>query len=231
MKVILSVPTYGHIDPQCVRSLRTAVMTAGNHGTYWAGDYSTDRIGYGSGRNLVARTVVEESLCDGVVWVDSDMVIPPDSIWRLLLTAEKNRFDLLTGIYHQRGGDNLPVVYLFNEKTERFTQASMYPEKSIVKMGGCGFGFVWTSLKALKAIKECPHFRDEGEWFPDYREGHGKYGEDLGFCRLAIQAGIQLYADSNILLGHSGEPVVVTRETYMSKLVKDGELKRVTLVE
>jgi hypothetical protein len=231
MKVILSVPTYGHVDPACVRSLRVAVMTAGNHGTWWAGDYSTDRIGYGSGRNLVARTIVEEAACDGVVWVDSDMIVPPDSVWRLLLTVEKNNFDFLTGVYHQRGGEYLPVVYLFNSSTERFAQASMYPEKAIVQMGGCGFGFVWTSLKMLKAMKGCPQFTDDGEWFPDYREGHGKYGEDLGFCRLAIHAGITLHADSNILLGHSGEPLVVNREVYMDKLTKGGDVKRVTLVE
>jgi hypothetical protein len=233
MKVVLSIPTYGHVDPQCARSVRAAVMTAANHGTQWVGDYSTDRLSYGTGRNLVARTIIEEVdvPVDGIVWIDSDMIVPVDAIWRLLATVEKNSFDFLTGIYHQRGGEHLPVVYIHNPKTDRFNQASMYPEKSIVKLDACGFGFVYTSVSMLEKMKAHPDFKDDGgEWFPDYREGHGKYGEDIGFCRLAMKAGIQLYADSNILLGHCGEPVVVTRELYMDKLTGGKDLKKVQLM-
>ena len=230
MKALLASPTYGPVDPLCVTAIRIAVMTAGRHGTDWVGDYSPDRVTYGAARNLVARYLDDNPIADGIVWIDSDMIPETASIWKLMATVERDNLDFLSGLYHQRRGMHAPLFYKYVPERDTFTQAYMYEPDCLFKADGCGFGIVWTSLRMLQGIKASANFQpDAGEWFPDRRLGFGKFGEDLGFCRQAMQAGYQLWIDSGITSGHCGEVEIVTRETYLKKQAEaHGGLKRVS---
>ena len=215
IRAAICVPTTGHIEPSCEKDLRVGMMVAANHGLSWTGDCSPDRQGYGPGRNSAAQSIWKagDDLADGIMWVDSDIRQKPSDIFNLLLGAKTYNAEFATGIYYQRSPPHRPVFYEGKEHDKKFSTAYSYPENVFAPVGGCGFGFVWTSRIALDKIAKSGEFDPFSGWFADKRD-FGGFGEDLNFCYLAMRAGVQLYAHTGIKLGHSGEPEVVTVETY-----------------
>jgi hypothetical protein len=228
LRVLLATPTYGPVDPHCASALRAAVMTAARHGVEWMGDLSPDRMKYTDARNFCVDVLASEpTLADGIMWVDSDMDPAPDSILRLLHSATVLSADFYSGVYHQRAGDYRPVFY-GHVGDDKYKQCEIYEPDKITKEGACGFGFVWTSTKLLKAIEALPEFdRDQGGWFPDHR--YSGTSEDLGFGTLARHAGFQLYVDTGIQVGHMGVVQFVTREDSIRALAKGKEPSRVVM--
>lgn len=231
MKAILVCPTYGPVDPVCAKDLRVSTMVAANKGLSWAGDASADRMGYSLTRNSSTQVLFQQGKdADGIMWVDSDIRCEPNSILALLATAREYDLDFTTGIYHQRAGRHLPVIYEFDEEAQKFRQYQGYPENSLVPVDGCGFGFVWTSRRLVEAIADDPEFNAEEGWFPDKRDAGG-YGEDLSFCFQARRAGFRLQANTSVLVGHLAAQYVVTRQDFLNKFVSKEELGEVVLKE
>jgi GT2 family glycosyltransferase len=221
MKVLLASPTYGPVNPLCVQAIRGAVMVAGNAGILWAGEASADRMSYTDARNYTAQILMDDfpAETDGVMWVDSDIRPQPDSILKLLRTAEHNSFDFLSGVYHQRRGEYRPCFYGWDERCKGYRQNLMYEEDTIVKAGSCGFGFVYTSRRMFRDIEMLPKFsRDRGGWFPDHH--YGDVGEDMGFCLYARDAGYTLYVHTGIQVDHEGETRWINRQSYLTKLME-----------
>jgi hypothetical protein len=221
LNVVLVCPTYGPVDPACARDLRVAVMSASAIGVHWAGDASPDRLAYGAARNQAAQAVrrkpqspvVKTVPIDGIMWVDSDIRMQPDAIVRLLSTVKVHSLDFVTGIYHSRYPPYLPVIYHrvpetgSNGTKSRYLQCIDYPKETILSLDACGFGFVYTSTKLINGIADSPDFTKRGGWFPDRRD-HGGFGEDIAFGDLAWRAGFQLYVDTGVQVGHTGDPKV-----------------------
>jgi len=225
LRAAICVPTTGHIEPLCEKDLRVGMMVAANHGLSWTADCSPDRQGYGPGRNAAAQSIFEagSDLADGIMWVDSDIRQQPSDIFNLLLAARQFNAEFATGIYHQRQPPNRPVFYEWREKDKKFSTAYSYPKNTFAPVGGCGFGFVWTSLKCLQEIAKNGEFDPFSGWFADKRD-FGGFGEDLNFCYLALRSDIQLYAHTGVQVGHSGDPLVITEDTYKSSKEKVGNV-------
>ena len=215
-KAVLACPSYGPIDPDCVKSVRIAIMHSVSRGLHWVGDASPDRMMFSTARNTVAQFLYENpGEADGVLWIDSDIIVPKEAISRLLTnTVYEPGIDFITGVYHQRLPVHNPVFYNFNHEKKTFQPAEEYPLDTIGAIDGCGFGFVWTSTRVFKAIRELKTFDPKGGWFADKRDVGG-FGEDLSFCYQAKLAGIQLWVDTGIIVGHSGEKKVVWREDFI----------------
>jgi len=217
MVVALCSPTYGPVDPICAKSLRAAVMFAANRGVKWAGDSSPDKMGYGAARNTgvqhVLRTVPD---AHGIMWVDSDIEVGIDKIARLLDTANHGGYDFVSGVYHQRTGYHNPVFHGWSDEKQCFQPAQDYPPNTVGMADGCGFGFVYTSMRMLRDISLSEKFEARSGWFPDKRDVGG-FGEDLTFCWLAKQAGYQLYVDSGVQVGHLGDACFVYEADFRRK--------------
>ena len=214
MKAVLVSPTYGGVDPSCARSLRIAVMGASSHGLHWAGDASPDRLAYGYARNAAASYIRKNpDAADGIMWVDSDIMLNNDSIIRLLTTVKIHNLDFVSGVYHTRKPPYLPVIYHWDERVGKYLQAVNYPKEQILSLDACGFGFVWTSTKMINAIADAPWFSETEGWFPDRRDTGG-FGEDISFCDAAKKAGFQLYLDTGVQVGHSGDAKVIWEEDF-----------------
>lgn len=225
IKAILSSQTYGPVEANCRQHLNRNIMHAANHGLTWIGDVSRDRVGYGAARNGACEDLMEQEDVHGIMWVDSDIQAPSDAISRLIFTARVYGLDFVSGVYHHRGGDFQPVFYdwyvptlqerWFKGRRDGFVQCDVYPMKAIAPKAGCGFGFVWTSRRLIEAVKWHPDWREKhGAWFPDTRDSSAGFGEDLSFCKFARDIGIQLYVDTGIQVGHTGDPEVIGIERF-----------------
>lgn len=215
VRAAVAVPSYGHVDPRCAKSIRVAIMHATNRGLKFHGDISVDRMGWAAARNTIAQQAIDAGDgLDGVIWFDSDILAAPDTISRLVDDALRIPADFVSGVYHQRDPYHNPVFYHYDPEKVVFQPATDYALNAIFPAGGCGFGCVWTSVALLRAIASLPDFTPKGGWFPDKRD-IGGFGEDLAFCDLARRAGFRLWVDSGVQVGHVGDGRVVTREDFL----------------
>ena len=230
---MMAIPTYEPVHPQCAKMVRIAMMGASNHGIRWAGDSSAHKMDFATTRNMAATSLYDHpESADGIIWIDSDILVQPDSIIKLIGDAKYNGFDFLCGVYHKKGEPYDPVIYGYDEDLDGYTGVENYSLDVITKIGACGFGFVWTSTECIMAIaNNKKHWDDHGKWFPDTRhnakgwrsfDGRPPMGEDFNFCDKARLAGVQLYVDTGIQLGHKGDGTVFDRAKYLQWLADNG---------
>ncbi|SRR5260221_9811843 len=216
-RLILAVPTYGHVDPYLQKTVRAAIMFAANTGITWVGDVSPDRMGYSAARNAVAKICMESPEADGVMWIDSDIAVPTNAIASLIHAADLQDAEFVTGVYHQRGGNKFPLVAMYAPEKNLFNWVVEWPENIMAKIDGCGFGFVYTARSVFEKIANLDDFTKEIGWFRDQRDWQG-LGEDFYFCRQAMKAGVQLWVHTGVQVGHSGESVIITRADFLHEL-------------
>lgn len=216
---MIASPSVGAVAPKAVAALRVAMMNMSNHGAKWAGDASSGRGSVLAARNMVldaAFEAAEEGPLEGVLWVDDDILMPPEALTMLACTG----YDFTCGVYCQRAGDNFPLVgqYLERDGVKGFRWAVNLPENAVMKADGCGFGMVYTSWRMLKVL---------GKGAFDHLE----LSEDLSFCLRAKRAGFQLYCLTAVKCGHIGEPEVVTYDMFRAKWLKNPGSMAVEIVQ
>ena len=170
---------------------------------------------YTSRNNLASMAVQNE--CDYVLWLDSDMIFPPDVLQKLLEDREKG--DIITGVYYRRVKPFKPVLYSkleINDEGCDWLGYDDYPTDDLFEVAGCGFGCVLTPTNV---------FLDVAQKFGDMFAPINGVGEDLSFCWRAKQCGYKIMADPSIQCGHVGHYVVDRQffETY--KVARKNETK------
>lgn len=158
-------------------------------------------------RNMIANNAIRCGF-DRVLWLDSDMIIPPDAMKRLAEDMEGK--DFVTALYFRRKPPAKPVVYnevrwevkehQVDTTTKSFTD---YPEDQIFEIQGAGFGCCMTSVDLLKAVVEM-----YGSPFTPMLG----MGEDLAFCWRVMQTGRKMYCDSRIKCGHIGQYIYTEKD-------------------
>jgi len=216
-RIVLAHPCYGPLDPEVNKALRVAMMSASRHAE-WVGDVSTIREGWVGARNRAVKAALEDAPdCDGIVWVDDDVLLPPTAITRLVSYDQ----DFVTGVVFQKFGDINPLVARWCGNG--FAWWREFPENVLAPADGCGFGCCYTSTRMLRAIQQLPDFKKDG-WFNQFPANHfGKQvaadaetamSEDFSFCMRAKAAGYQLHADTGLLCSHMIGPKFSTQATY-----------------
>lgn len=153
-------------------------------------------------RNTIAQNAVREGF-EQVLWLDSDMDIPPDTMVRLAADMDTGK-DFVTAMYYRRKPPTNPVVF---DKVEwkvhdsgvvetGATSYLHYPPGQVFEIAGAGFGCCMTSGNLLKATVE--------RYGSPFTPLMGM-GEDLAFCWRAGQMGFKMYCDSRIICGHIGQ--------------------------
>lgn len=183
------------------------------------GPYKLDVFHYARGIVHVARNAVALHAVDRgyshVLFVDDDMIVPPDLVQRLL-AANK---DVVGTLAYQRLGDHLPCVFNWDKGANGYVPVHGVEKKGLLKVDAVGFGAVMIKVDVIKAMLE------ENAADPDMREqdrlrevfSWGRLGEDLGFCKRAVALGYEVWVDTDVILGHVGEPRVIDH-VYVQKL-------------
>ena len=210
MKVLIAVPCMDTVPSQFAQSL--AVL---NKVENCAIAFQMGSLIYTSRNNLASMAVQNE--CDYVLWLDSDMIFPPDVLQKLLEDREKG--DIITGVYYRRVKPFKPVLYSkleINDEGCDWLGYDDYPTDDLFEVAGCGFGCVLTPTNV---------FLDVAQKFGDMFAPINGVGEDLSFCWRAKQCGYKIMADPSIQLGHVGH-YVVDRQFFESyKVARKNETK------
>ena len=148
-----------------------------------------------SARNLIVDQAIKQE-CDWIFWIDDDMVIKPDvNIIEKLMAHDK---DIVAPLFFARSYPYIPMIFKRKTWGTRYCVYDNiidYP-KGLLKVDGIGFGCVLTKVEMFKKLAQ-PYF-----WANEV------FGEDLYFCEGCSRAGVEIYCDTTIDVGHIGAPVV-----------------------
>ena len=153
-------------------------------------------------RNTIAQNAIRYGF-DRVLWLDSDMLFPPDVLPKFAAHMDKG-LDFVSGLYYMRSEQKRPVVYsdVWYTVTSNQAESGATPVDAmpygLFEIGGAGFGCVMTSVTMLKVLVE--------RYGAPFTPMMG-LGEDLAFCWRAKQNGFKMYCDSRIKCGHIGQAV------------------------
>ena len=196
MKILIGIPTAKYVESETFKSIYRLEKPAGVtvdfecfHG------YRVDQV-----RNLMAHYVISRGY-DSILFVDSDIVLPKNTLVRLL-EAKK---DIVSGVYRQRFLDRVAV------EAQKYKQGGPAMERmavediqgeGLLEAAACGFGCVLISRKALETIGY-PQF----EYHPtiDFAKS---VSEDTDFCIKAKKKGLAIWLDPTIKCGHIGDFVL-----------------------
>ena len=187
MKILLAIPSARYIETECVTSLFEMEKT-GDIELFIPKSYSVD-----VGRNIIAKYAQENGF-DYIMWVDSDMILPKNTLVRLL-SHDK---DIVAGVYSYKVLGNKEVVAKrFQDETreeyDNLTIKEIKESKGLIEVDRFGFGCVLTKTSVFDKI---PY-----PWFIYTQE----MGEDIFFCRKAQNEGYKLWLDTDVICGHIGQ--------------------------
>ncbi len=151
-----------------------------------------------SARRKMLQTVMAEK-CTHVLWLDSDMRFPKDSLVRLL-----NHQKPFVGInYAIRQFPTGFVAFKTLNELESIRLETVAESTGLVEVDGLGFGMVLMDQRVFKVLPNL----DDDPWFRyDWKPGQVEVGEDVHFCYLMRDKGITMHVDQDLSkeCGHIG---------------------------
>ena len=194
MKTVIAVPCMDQVPAPFCQSLAQLEKV---------GDCSlmmkSGSLVYTARDDIATRTVTSDF--DFIFWLDSDMVIKPDTLVRMMDTLQKNDYDILSGLYFRRVPPYSPVLF---KKLEMDGASCIHEDfktipDEIFEVAGCGFGCVLMRTDVFLDVQA-----KHGAMFAPI----GSNGEDVSFCMRARECGFKIYCDPSVLCGHVGYSVV-----------------------
>jgi GT2 family glycosyltransferase len=143
--------------------------------------------------NLVR--LAQEKKASHIFFVEHDMVFEPDTLGRLL---EQDK-DIISAPYSGRTLPLQPLVYQRGTDEELYMMSyDIWPKKPF-KCYGVPTGCTLIKMSVFEKIKP-PYF-----FFEHTEDGVIKMSQDIYFCKKANEAGIEVWCDPTIMVGHIGD--------------------------
>lgn len=199
MKTLIAIPCMDMLPAEFLRSLlQLQIIGEVNYCIV------TSSLIYDA-RNRILQQALEGGY-DFILWLDSDVVIDPVTLWKLKIALESG-YDMATALVFKRKEPYEPVIYrrceidhLPDGKLDPIAESYRdYPRDSLFEIAGCGFGCVLMSVDLARRVT------DQFGLFP-FMPAAG-FGEDLSFCLRARRAGAKICCDSSVRAGHCGRMV------------------------
>lgn len=152
-------------------------------------------------RNQIVATALHDK-CDYVLMIDSDMTYPR-TILDTLISRDK---DVIGVLYFSPRLDKKkmgvgrigPLIYDYNPETKLWGEWIECHEKEPFRVNAVGTGVMLIKTKVFKKIEE--------PWFSffavKYRKAVEIMGEDIAFCLRCMAAGVEIWVDPTIEVGH-----------------------------
>jgi hypothetical protein len=185
-KIAIGIPTNRHVRPLTVFSLLELV--AQSPGFTFNFIVETEGITVEDNRNQVVEKAIANK-DDYLLFIDDDMIFPPDTLERLLAHGEK-----LVGTMSYSRHERMPTVKL------KGIQKALIPKK-FFECSSVGTGVLLIDMSLFEEIS--------APWFimARYANGKVKLGEDVNFCEKAKAAGEKVWCDPSITIGHLGDKI------------------------
>lgn len=181
---------------------------------------STGTMGLASARSEIAAYFLESTSAEWLFMVDSDMGFAPDTVDRMVASAELNGVPVLGGLCfaqkpdkdRAQGQENYavryrvePTVYRWAEVAETgergFQHIARYERDAFQRVAGTGAALMLVHRTAFEAVGAEPFMPITDPT----AGGHGRprtFSEDLSFCIRVQAAGLEMGVDTSIKTSH-----------------------------
>ena len=156
-------------------------------------------------RNQIAKISKDY---DYLFFLDSDCILPIGTIEKL---AGYDK-DIVAGMYFQKKFPHWPVIYKINDKGT-FDIITDYPQNQLIEVGGVGMGCCLIKTSVFQKLEDEPF-----EPMAATPTCKAINGEDLAFCKRALQGGFKIYVDTGIQAAHVTERAI--NEEYYKKSIQ-----------
>ena len=139
----------------------------------------------------LAREAMKDG-CDYIMWFDTDMRFPKDTLVRLLAHNK----DIVAANYVTRQIPPEPVSFQLTDDGKLWRRVPTLPNsRGLEKVTGAPMGCMLTSLKVFRKLDkpDVPMF-----WFQYSTKNHTTLGEDIYFCINAGRYGFDIFIDHDL---------------------------------
>ena len=183
-------------------------------------------------RNRLLRSWYDSEL-DWLLFLDDDVVPPFDTIPQLLKYSDE--YDILSGLYFRKSSRKgfKPVAFYNMKKDEEgrwWWNTLLSWGKGATPVTGFGMGCCLIPKRAIKQIIEKQghplfHYDQDSTdgWLVDTEKNFYSMGEDLYFCKKAIDSGLKLGVVATVSCEHTGPHLAINEKDYL-KAVGEGRM-------
>jgi len=196
----------GLVDGRFMDGLLLATMNAPKIGINIVNKIRVNGNQIGRQRQVLFDNWADVTKTDWLLWVDSDIVITPDSLKLVWDSADKVSRPIVSGTYFVSKENERslmqPFPALFKEGSNKHELQIIHPlpKNELIKVDSAGFGFLLMHKSIVPKLREVsPNYSLFAE-----EEGIGdKYiSEDIVFFRKLKATGIDLYAHTGAVVQH-----------------------------
>lgn len=138
-------------------------------------------------RNSIVYSARDKG-CSHLLFVDTDMLYPPDTVKRLL----DHDLDIVGALTFKRYPPFNPIIM----RGDKHKLQYVYPyDDGLMKVTATGTGCLLINMKVFDKIRK-PYFKFQ------HTKKNGPVGEDVGFCYKAADAGFDIYVDTTVKTIH-----------------------------
>jgi len=152
--------------------------------------------------------------CTHLLWLDSDMIFPPDTLHRLL----RHNLPIVGANYPRRIFPHLPTAHYGGDGPANEGVVWSEDKTGTERVKHVGFGVCLIDMRLVDQV-DPPYF----VFAPDGKHGLTTRGEDVYFCeKLLRDAGIPTHVDHDLSheIGHIGEQVFGMAHAYTGRTVQ-----------
>lgn len=183
MRLLIAQPTYGQVASECARATAMMCLRLGTHrpdGLDWVGYEQQSSSNLPELRHKLAVNALKAHDASHILWIDSDMAFPPDSLHRLLAHDR----EIVGCTYPRRLGAP------YSSATDLDGQPFKASSTGIEQAGVIGFGLLLTKISVFEGDYDMPLFAHHDE--------HGYCTEDVTFCRKVRARGHEIWVDHDL---------------------------------
>lgn len=145
-------------------------------------------------RNYIAKRFVEDTTCDWLLTLDTDMVFTPEDFDALLASADRDFAPIVSGIYFVN--ERPPRAAAANTVGDSIKSVPDWEEGKLFQVDWCGAGFMLIHRSVLEKVGDDPYRQDVTS------PSGALVTEDYAFCHRAREAGFTVQVNPDVFLGH-----------------------------
>lgn len=205
-KVALGQPIHEAIPAEAAVSQSLAFLTGVKRGLIYNIFQSYNNF-LADARNKICVQALETGGTH-VLFLDTDMVVPPDILHELL----KCSMPVVGGLYFARLAPYKPVMFRRTPEGPEYMQCveKWDVKEPMERVDYLGMGATLIQTEVLARMND----RYKDTRFFQFQDGHG---EDIWFCNRLKEMGVPCYVNTSIRLGHCSK-YVVTADHYIQSL-------------
>jgi hypothetical protein len=144
-------------------------------------------------RNAIAKMALENGFLH-LMFLDSDMRVPPKTIFRLL----DHKVPIVGGYFVSRNKPHFPCFFEYDEEQDACRPIYKF-NQGLQRGDAIGMAATIIDVKVIEALHEDKKKRGVNPWEFFYRV---RFGEDVTFCLDARKLGFKTFSDTDLEILH-----------------------------